>query len=228
MNPTSVCSRQIASGFSLLLLLALLLPGCATVKPPVVSFDATAKYPAIGLVINDGYVHSHMEYAGYTAVNIVDQTSMVLRDELVSTGVFGAVQLNNPYQEILLNLSFVKKATDENIAKAVFQGGTLFLVPTTNKYATTAKVEVRVRAETIRTYTYTFNSNEMVFLGKNAYQGEHDLGKALWSAFLADAQKDRLFDELVPTSLARQRASIPSSAAASSPEKTGLFRFLSG
>lgn len=213
MYPTSVCPRKTVTGLSLLFLLALFFSGCATVKPPVVSFDATAKYPAIGLVINDGYVHSHMEYAGYVAVNIVDQTSMVLRDELVGTGVFSAVQLNNPYQEILLDLSFVKKATDDNLAKAVFQGGTLFLVPTTNKYATTAKVEVRVRAETIRTYTYAFNSNEMVFLGKDAYQGEHDLGKALWSAFLAEAQKDRLFEELVPSSLVRQRASIPSSSA---------------
>lgn len=220
MSPTTPRYSRTGFGLLSLLLLGILLPGCATVKPPVVSFDANVKYPAIGLVINDGYVYSHMEYTGYAAVNIVDRTSMVLRDELVSTGVFAGVQLNNPYQEVLLNLSFAKKALDENLAKAVFQGGTLFLIPTTNKYATTATVEVRVRAETVRTYTYKFDSNEMLFLGKDAYQGQHDLGRALWSSFLADAQNDRLFEELVPAALTRQRAAIPASAASPSSEKS--------
>lgn len=200
---------------------AALLSGCATVQAPVTEFDSQAEYPAVGLVINDGYVHSEMVYTGYVATAVVDQTSRILRDELAATGVFASVQLNNLYAETMLSVSFSRTNTDGNIAKSVLAGGSLMIIPTTHKMKNVADIEVRVKAETIRVYHYEFLTNEMMFLGRDPYADEKQLGKALWSAFLADAQKDRLFDDLVPASLDRQRpaqaSTPPESTASASP-----------
>lgn len=184
------------------------LSGCASIKPPTAVFDATKRYRPVAIVINDGIVDKSTVWTGYYAMTIVDQTSAVIKEELAKTGVFESVELNNPYQEVVLSLVFARKITDENLIKSVFQGGTLMLVPTTNDFVTRAEVSVRVRAETVRKYEYEFKTRERMFLADDAYAGRREVAKAIWSLFLADAQKDKLFEEIIPASLARQVATV--------------------
>lgn len=188
------------------------LAGCASIKPPVASYDTSRRYAPVAVVINDGIVDRSTVWTGYYAMTIVDQTSSIIKEELANTGVFERVELNNPYQEVVLSLIFARKITDENLLKSVFQGGTLMLIPTTNDFTTKAQVTVRVRAEAVKVYEYEFNTRERMFLADDAYKGRREVARSIWSLFLADAQKDRVFEELVPASLARQRASVPQGA----------------
>jgi hypothetical protein len=179
--------------------------GCSSVVPPTVTYQADVKYRPVAVVVNDGRIESHYTQAGYVALNIVDQTSMIVKEELQKMGVFSAVELNNPYQEVVLSVSFSRKVLDENLAKSVFQGGTLFLVPTTNKFKTHVRLDVRVRAEILRSYEYDLDSTQRVFLADDPYAERRGVIQAFWSRFLADAQKDKLFENLVPLSLERQK-----------------------
>ncbi len=186
----------------------ILFSGCASIKPPMAAFDASMRYVPVGIVINDGIVDKSTVWTGYYAMTIVDQTSAIIKEELAKTGVFERVELNNPYQEVVLSLVFARKVTDENLLKSVFQGGTLMLIPTTNDFTTKAQITVRVRAEAVKVYEYEFKTRERMFLADDAYAGRREVAKSVWSLFLADAQKDRLFEDLVPASLERQRASV--------------------
>lgn len=188
-----------------LLLCFLLLAGCATVTPPLADYSKEARYKPVSVVVNDGKIDTSYASVGYAVMAIVDETSMVLKEELTNTGMFEFVELNNPYQEVVLVVDFKRKVTDENFAKSVFQGATLFLVPTSNKFKTTTRIAVRVRAEIVKTYEYEMESTQRMFLADDPYAERRGIAKALWSRFLADAQKDQLFENLVPAALQRQK-----------------------
>ena len=190
----------------LILLLVLIFAGCAAVPAPVVEFDKSARYMPIAIVVNDGVIESWRSSVGYASATFYDETSSVLREELSKTGVFRFVELNNPYQEVVLNIAFSRENIDENFAKSILQGGTVMLLPTTDKWKTTAEIVIRARAEIIKSYYYELESVERVFLADDAYAGRRQVAQALWSRFLAEAQKDKLFEELIPAALARQQA----------------------
>jgi hypothetical protein len=197
----------LVSGCQALIVVVILfaLAGCASTMPPTAAFDTTKQYPPVGLVVNDGVVKVLRYSTGRSKMTTVDPTSAIIKEELVHTGAFERVDLNNPYHEVVVSMDFMRRSTDDNFVKGLLAGGSLTLIPTTTEFLTKASVSVRVRAEVVKTYTYEFKDRQRVFMFDASHHGPREAARAVWSLFLSQAQKDRVFEDLVPTSLMRQR-----------------------
>lgn len=178
------------------------LVGCQTTNPyPIIEFQSVDKtYPPVSVVVNDGQVYSETTCINYSCSTYVDETHLVIRDTIKSSGYFSRVDLNNAHDDIKIYVRFTNKvgAGDSlHFPKILLMAGTLFILPMNLHFEYEAQFDVLYKNEQLKTYTYSVESNSWAsFFGMSPKDAQQYAAQSIGSSFLSDIQSDKILDFL--------------------------------
>jgi len=180
------------------------LSGCAA-KNTFQMYEAVNNetYPAVSLIVNDGYVYSDTTCHQYSCFTYTDNSHLFALEELRGSGIFERVDINNAYAEYKIVMSFSRQNSDSEIVdfvKLMLMAGSLALIPIPHEYTYTSEFTVMHLDKVIGKYSYDRVSEEISFLFKEPQSNKQNAIKSIISNLMQDLKKDHVFNGSVQSS----------------------------
>ena len=163
-------------------------------------------YPAVSLIVNDGYVYSETTCHQYGCTTYVDKTSMFALETFRNSNSFKRVDINNAHAEYKILMSFSKGHVGSEgwaFTKMMLGAVTLFLIPMPYEYTYKTEFTILHLDKVIGKYEYDRESEEISFLFKDPQSSKQNALESMISNLMYDMKENQTF-------------------------KSGISRFLSG
>jgi len=181
-----------------IILIALaMLPGCAA-KNTFQMYETLGKenYPAVSLIVNDGYVYSDTTCHQYGCTTYVDNTSLFALKALRKNDLFERVDINNAHAEYKILMKFSRQNSDSDgmaFAKLMLSAVTLFLFPVSHEYTYKSEFTIVHMDKVIGKYTYDRKSEEVSFLFKEPQSNKQNAVDSIISNLMHDVKENQTF-----------------------------------
>ncbi len=153
-------------------------------------------YPAVSLIVNDGYVYSDTTCHQYGCTTYVDNTSLFALKALRKNDLFERVDINNAHAEYKILMKFSRQNSDSDgmaFAKLMLSAVTLFLFPVSYEYTYKSEFTIVHMDKVIGKYTYDRKSEEVSFLFKEPQSNKQNAVDSIISNLMHDVKENQTF-----------------------------------
>ncbi len=153
-------------------------------------------YPAVSLIVNDGYVYSDTTCHQYGCTTYVDNTSLFALKALRKNDLFERVDINNAHAEYKILMKFSRQNSDSDgmaFAKLMLSAVTLFLFPVSHEYTYKSEFTIVHMDKVIGKYTYDRKSEEVSFLFKEPQSNKQNAVDSIISNLMHDVKENQTF-----------------------------------
>ena len=153
-------------------------------------------YPAVSLIVNDGYVYSDTTCIQYSCNTYVDNTHLFALKSLRDKGTFERVDINNAHAEYKIIMSFARHNVDSewlSFTKLMLSAGTLFLFPMPHEYTYKSEFTFMHLDKVIAKYAYDRKSEEISFLFKEPQSNKQNAVDSIISNLMHDVKENQTF-----------------------------------
>lgn len=168
-------------------------PSDAPRVPPVVHYQRNIenKYPRV-------FLH----------LRAPDSSGEAFLSELRASGMFEDVSLEDAFRAVSLHVNLVRRMVtrEGELGKQMLSAATAFVVPVDYTFATRVDVAVAVSGALVWKGSFEQEAKTTAFLLHDPFAEQHRTSRALIARMFAQMQEEKVFEETVPTALARRAA----------------------
>lgn len=173
----------------------LVLAGCAPRELVVEKYRQYGRsvYPAVSVVVNDGYVPRSRTCVNYACSVHVDRTSAFLVQELRRSNLFERVYINDANAKYKIYISIERTNDAWQFTKLMFGGATMFLFPITFQSRYEVRAVVVDEGDSLADIRFDLDAEERIVLFVDLDDHKKQVMKAVIARFLKELENHDVF-----------------------------------